>query len=159
MAVRRRGARERRRSLAGACALVATPALAVGAAACDPAPNPQVDASCTYYEIAGYPVLRYDLAVRDFPRNETFRWWGVLDTEINYPGADGFRQGTLTTGPTGAVSFGFGGSRFDPTAYVAVTVYRDLDGNLAWDPGTDQTIYRGSGTVTTCTAPVTLAPK
>jgi hypothetical protein len=151
-------ARRWRRPFARGSAVVLSSALVVGAVGCDPAPEPEAAVSCRYDSVAGYPVIYYDFHVRNLPPNETFHWFGLFLPANGYP-TGGPRGGTVTVAPDGTATHGFAGSRGAPTADVALVLYRDSDGDSSWDPEGDDTVYRGDGTVTTCSSPTALTSK
>jgi hypothetical protein len=133
-------------------------ALAVAAVGCDPSPEPEATISCRYDAVAGYPVIYYDFHARGLPPGQTLSWFGLFLPANGYP-TGGPRGGTVTVAADGTATHGFAGSRGGPTAEVALVLYRDLDGDSQWDPVGDDTVYRGDGTVTTCSTPTTLTSK
>ena len=152
-------ARRSRRSVAKGSVLLLSSALTVGAVGCEPDPEPQVDVSCADVWLNdGTPAIDFFFDVRDFPADETFRYFGLFDPENGYP-TRGTKGGTVAVGPDGTGTTKFATSRFDPNAEVFLAVYRDLDGDLMWDPDGDDTVYRGDGTIHSCDSPVTLNPK
>ena len=64
-------------------------------------------------------------------------------------------SGTATTPGGEASGIAFSG----PPIRVAWVAFRDRNGNVRWDDGVDETLYRGDGTVTACPQTVTLTPK
>jgi len=120
------------------------------------AQGPTAVADCTMG--SSFPELP-ELSGRftDFPPNDSFLLFVLVengdgDTSVNQ-GYRIFTDGNGDGGSTPALPF-------SPLPLkVSVAVYRDLNGNRQWDPGVDDTVYRGDGTVTSCPSTVTLSPK
>jgi hypothetical protein len=147
-----------RRPVARASAVLLSAAVAVGAAGCVPTPEPEATISCRYDDVAGYPVIYYDFHAQGLPPGATLSWFGLFFPANGYP-TGGPRGGTVTVDRDGTATHGFAGSRHNPTADVALVLYRDVDGDSQWDPDGDDTVYRGDGTVTTCSSPTALTSK
>lgn len=127
---------------AGSVGLTAPPAGAQ-------APIPETVVRCE-----GESALYLD--VRNFPAGETLHFYlALLEEERDF----GF-DGTFSTDATGS---GFvGGSGVFPADYrpeVLFVAYRDVNANQRWDAAADDTVFRGTGSVTTCPQTLTLSPK
>jgi hypothetical protein len=151
-----RGVAARRGTVLASAALAVS---AVGAVGCEPGPSgPQVDTSCALLLVELHPIYVQQIHLQSFPSNETFRYLSVYKT---HPPMDNvILNGTVTLDASGSATVDVGSSTYtyDPSAFVGAAVYRDTNGNQAWDPDVDQTIYRGSVTTTSCETTV-LNPK
>ena len=93
--------------------------------------------------------------VTGFPPQETFTFIAVATSDA---GSRSVYQGLfISTDETGA------GSTLRTTAGIPLTVafavYRDTNLNGRWDPGSDDTVYRGDGRLVDCPQEVALTPK
>jgi hypothetical protein len=120
---------------------------------------PSVQALCNV--IDGTPAVSGRLV--DFPPNQDLLSLFVMQGPKNGRtftfsitiGTDTDAQGTATTPGGSSSGITFHGFPID----VGWIVYRDRNGNVRWDEGVDETLYRGDGTVTACPQTVTLSPK
>lgn len=101
--------------------------------------------------------------------------FAVTDTFTNLPASQPFLlfqsaevggklsviDGTpVTTDGTGAGSTPAGYASFARLPVRrGLALYRDTNGNHHWDPGVDESAYRGDGTITSCPQTVTASPK
>ncbi len=154
---RRTGAtttRRRRRTATGNLLLGVSSAVAVGgltSAAGAQEQEPVAAVNCAPISPGTSGIVSEE--VQYFPPSETFLVLVVLE--------DGFRtqvfQGReLTTDSAGRGDVA-GGTVMFPLE-VGFAVYRDANANRRWDPGVDDTVYRGGGDVDVCRR-VTLTPK
>ena len=95
------------------------------------------------------------LRLSGFPASESFSILTVVQQGGHSYSNDG---SNITTDSTGAATFGRGQISSLPVG-VAVAIYRDTNHDGHWNPDVDDTLYRGSGTITTCPQTVTLSPK
>ena len=98
-----------------------------------------------------------ELRIRGFPPSERLRVLAVLDYEDT--AIDVFNV-SLATDATGAGAVGGASLPTEGTSVtLGVVLYRDGNGNLRWDPDTDDTIYRGEATTDCSQFSVPVAPK
>lgn len=144
------GGRLRRRAAAGGVALGVSSVLGIGGFASPAAAQtPTAFSTC---DAAGQLSGR----ITDFPANSTFRWFARLRWADGSISRLGF---SISTDATGAGTLGGSLPVRTLPLQVDFDVYNDLNGNNHWDPGTDDTIYAGNGTLTTCPSEVMLSPK
>ena len=150
----------RRLGIGGAVAAATTAVASWGAPAHAGTVSPSVQAVCNIIE--GRPAVSGRLV--DFPPNQRdllslFVMKGPRDgrteTTAITIGTPTDASGTATTPGGTASGIAFSG----PPIQVAWVAFRDRNGNVRWDDGVDETLYRGDGTVTACPQTVTLSPK
>ncbi len=88
-----------------------------------------------------------------FPPDETLSLRATVHGNTVVDGYPIFMDGT------GAGSTGVGVPVGELPAEVSATLFRDLNGNGRWNYDVDDTLYQGTGTVTSCPQSVTLSPK
>lgn len=149
-------ARLRRRFAAGAVALGVLSVAGVGGLASPAvAQAPTVVIECKLdAQNDGRPLLVGRLS--DFPGDEPYFFFGVFREGGGRTSVvNSFPFSTSATGTYSTVGGPFG----LPPFRVGIAIFRDRNGNFAWDPDADDTVYRGDGTVTSCPQNVTLSPK
>ena len=142
----------RRKAAAGALATGVASVVSAGLTA--PAASGQATAPEAVFRCEGVSGTYAD--IHHFPADETFNWMIVLHDEAG----DFLYDGSSTTDAQGSAFIG--GHNAFPAGYrpnILFVAYRDTNGNSKWDLGVDDTVYRGSGTITTCPQTLKLSPK
>jgi hypothetical protein len=141
-----------RRLAAGGAAFALTSALATAFAAPAGAQAPSATVNCTTSDSSRFLSGRVD----DFPPVETFGLFVLLQYSDGSKSVfQGLQLFTDTTGSDVAPTIGVDNLPIN----LGTAVFRDLNHNGRWDPDVDDTVYRGSTTITTCPASIVLSPK
>jgi hypothetical protein len=147
---RRRGRRQRGAAAAGGVAIGVTSLLTLGAlpaGAGTTAPTAFVD--CTANGLFG--------RIESFPASEFFLFFARVRHE---DGSDEVYQGySIPTDASGSGDTGLSAPTGVLPDAIDFVVYRDTNDNRRWDSGSDDTVYKGAGTVTACPQTITLSPK
>lgn len=144
--------RRRRRGLraAGGLALGISSVLAVGALpASAGTAAPTAYADCTSSGLLG--------RITDFPPSESFLFFARVRHEDGR--AEVYQGNGISTDASGSGDTGLRAPQGTLPDDIDFVVYRDTNGNRRWDPNADDTVYKGTGTVTACPQTVTLSPK
>ena len=95
------------------------------------------------------------IKVNSFPANETFLLFTAVETSNGFDISQGASTTTDASGAASAPPVGISGV----PSRINFALYRDTDPNSRWDPGTDDTLFHGQATVSSCPQTVTAAPK
>jgi hypothetical protein len=95
--------------------------------------------------------------ISGFPPNETFLFLAIVG---HGDGSNSVYQGfSISTDESGSGNTGLSAPAGTLPDDIDFVVYRDTNPNSRWDPDSDDTVYKGAGTVTACPQTVTLSPK